>query len=62
MSVIYETADTRLSSNYLTLGGTSNKMVQDRKNSANGLENLSRDPLDVLLPNDVLFGMTNNGQ
>jgi hypothetical protein len=58
VSVIYETADTRISSNYVTLGGTSNRPGNEIKNSASGLEfqNFSRDPLDVLQPNDVLFG------
>ena len=61
-SKIYETADTMLSSNYLTFGGISNKIAQERKNSASGLENFTRDPLDVLLPNDVLFGLPTSGQ
>ena len=52
-SVIYETADTRISSNYNTLGGASNKQVHDRMNTNSGLEfqNFKRDPLDVLQPN-----------
>lgn len=52
-SVVYETADTRISSNYNTLGGGSNKQVQDRMNTHSGLEfqNFTRDPLDVLQPN-----------
>ena len=63
VSIIYETADTRFSSNYLTLGGNTNnnKLIQDRKTSESGLDHLSRDPLDVLLPNDIHFGALNNG-
>lgn len=49
-NVIYETADTKLSSNYNTIGGVSNRFINDRKNSTSGLEfqNFTRDPLDVL--------------
>jgi hypothetical protein len=52
-SVVYETADTRISSNYNTLGGASNRQVHDRMNTKSGLEfqNFTRDPLDVLQPN-----------
>jgi hypothetical protein len=50
VSVIYETADTRISSNYMTIGGVSNKPINDIKNSISGLgsQNFVRDPLDVL--------------
>ena len=57
-SVVYETTDTRISSNYNTMGGVSNKQVNYRKNTNSELEfqNFKRDPLDVLQPNEVLFG------
>jgi hypothetical protein len=63
-SVVYETADTRISSNYNTLGGVSNKQVKDRKNTNSGLDfqNFKRNPLDVLQPNEVLFGPPRNGK
>ena len=58
VSVIYETADTKISSNYVTLGTTSNRLGNEIKHSTSGLEfqNFSREPIDVLQPNDVLFG------